>query len=331
MKTLFSLSEVKEQIKKGKKLLLAGDESLLTQLPPGHWIAGTIPYFMTENGGLTTKNQLFVTELPAFIGDFNIKKYSESSVADVYNDAPENGFSVIIIPASSPTHFSFALNAPQYDNFATNQLIGWIAGVHVDEIGNKKPKVFNGEQNESIENGAIVMHVELPPNKYAELNIINIFTQGNGDIITFPEDSFSAKEAVINGQTKNFAAYLTGKEIDTRLPLVADYCGAMINTSFQGVDTKESQVSFYAPVFKGIQYKIAAPVGDYISAFTRQLPKDESTQIFFSCNCILNYLYSELEGKKTGEVVGPITFGEIAYQLLNQTLAYLSIKDNQQS
>jgi hypothetical protein len=34
-----------------------------------------------------------------------------------------------------------------------------------------------------------------------------------------------------------------------------------------------------------------------------------------------------LEGKKTGGVTGPITFGEIAYQLLNQTLAYISVKD----
>lgn len=328
MNMMFNLSEVIEKIEEGKKLLLAGDESLLTQLPSGHWIAGTIPYFMTENGGQVTKEQLFANELPSFITNFKIKKYTQSSVADVYKDAPENGFSVIIIPSSSPTHFSFALNAPQYEGFATKQLIGWIAGVHLNEIGKKTPKVFNGEQNEPIEDGAIVMHIELPPDKYGEINIVNIFKQGDGNTITFPEDSFSATEAVINGQTTNLAEYLTANKIDTRLPLVADYCGAMINTSFQKVDTEQKQVTFYAPVFRGIQYKVAAPVGDYITSFLQQLPKDESTQIFFSCNCILNYVYSELEGKKTGGVVGPITFGEIAYQLLNQTLAYISIKDN---
>lgn len=47
----------------------------------------------------------------------------------------------------------------------------------------------------------------------------------------------------------------------------------------------------------------------------------------FSCNCILNFLYSELEGKRTGELIGPVTFGEVAYQLLNQTLVYLQIED----
>jgi hypothetical protein len=49
--------------------------------------------------------------------------------------------------------------------------------------------------------------------------------------------------------------------------------------------------------------------------------------IIASCNCILNYLYSELEGKKTGKVTGPITFGEIAYVLVNQTMVYLSVED----
>ena len=43
----------------------------------------------------------------------------------------------------------------------------------------------------------------------------------------------------------------------------------------------------------------------------------------FSCNCILNYLYGGLEGKHTGSVYGPITFGEIAHLLLNQTLVQL--------
>ena len=45
----------------------------------------------------------------------------------------------------------------------------------------------------------------------------------------------------------------------------------------------------------------------------------------FSCNCILNYLYGELEGKKTPPYTGPVTFGEVAYQLLNQTLVYCEI------
>jgi hypothetical protein len=109
------------------------------------------------------------------------------------------------------------------------------------------------------------------------------------------------------------------------LPLVADYCGSMVNVSFQAVDEKAKTVALYAPVFKGVEYRIAEPVSDYVREFSARIPEG-SLQPVFSCNCILNYLYSELEGKKTGSITGPITFGEIAYQLLNQTLIYLEIR-----
>jgi hypothetical protein len=76
-----------------------------------------------------------------------------------------------------------------------------------------------------------------------------------------------------------------------------------------------------------VRYKHAKEVADYASAFTEQLQKIGLAEksVVFSCNCILNYLYSGLEGKNTAPFVGPITFGEIAYQLLNQTLVYLQV------
>jgi hypothetical protein len=52
------------------------------------------------------------------------------------------------------------------------------------------------------------------------------------------------------------------------------------------------------------------------------------TQYVLSCNCILNFLCGELEGKDLGAFYGPITLGEIAYQLLTQTLVYLQIVEN---
>ena len=82
---------------------------------------------------------------------------------------------------------------------------------------------------------------------------------------------------------------------------------------------------FFAPRHHGA-LRHAAPVADYVSAFLSRLPTELGGSLAFSCNCVLNYLHSGLEGRKTGDVVGPITFGEIAYQLLNQTLVYLEIK-----
>ena len=314
-------------INAGKKLILAGDESVLEDLPSGQWIAGTTPYFMGEQFGVFSKSQIFVTELPDFILNTEIKIYNETDIHNVYSDAPRHGFSIIIIPAASQTHFTFALNAPGFPGFATKPLIGWIAGSELNK--QLSPKIYTGTQAKGIENGAVVYHIELPSNKMAEIDILNIFEQGEGDTITFPEDGFSATEVQINGQPQNFAEYLQKNNIDARLLLITDLYGAKINISFKQMDFKNKIVHFYAPVFAGYRYKIAKPVDDYFGSFENQVPKNIKSNIFFSCNCILNFLYANLEGRKFANFTGPITFGEIAYQLLNQTLVYLTIEDIQ--
>ena len=324
---MYDVREVQAKIAEGRRLMVAGDEKMLRELRPGHWIGGTIPYFMTERGGALLKDSIYAAELPDLMNGATIKTYDKDSIADLYVDGPENGFSVVIFPAFSPTHFSFALNAPASEGFATRPLIGWVSGVDLAELGAATPKVFSGEESRTIDDGATVMHVPLPPDKYAEVNVVNIFRQGSGDAIVFFEDGFKATDVLVNDSKKNFVEYLAEKSVDTRLPLVADYAGAMINVSFEVVDAGKRTVSFYAPVFKGVEYKLAMPVGDYIRAFNQNLPAASGRRILFSCNCVLNYLYSGLEGKRTGEITGPMTFGEIAYQLLNQTMVYVAIGD----
>lgn len=323
---LFNKSDVIAMIAAGKKLLLAGDESVLSDLPAGNWIAGTIPYFMGEKGGIFTQSDIFVTELPDFVLATHVKVYDETNIQNVYADAPRHGFSVILIPASSPTHFTFALNAPGFPGFATKPLIGWIAGGALNSEATT-PKVFDGTRQQALENGAVVLHVELPANKLAEIDIVNIFEQSDGDTITFPEDGFSAGDVLINGQPKNFAEYLRENKIDTRLLLITDLYGAKINISFKSMDFDQKVVHFYAPVFKGYRYKIARPVDDYFGSFVNRVPQNAGERVFFACNCILNFLYAGLEGRKFANFTGPITFGEIAYQLLNQTLVYMTIED----
>ncbi|MFX0090505.1 MAG: DUF6976 family protein [Candidatus Hodarchaeota archaeon] len=324
---LFTIDEIKTKITQGKNLLLAGEENVLEQLPTGNWIGGTIPYFMTDKGGLANQDMVYATELPDYIEGISIKVYDEKSISSVFLEAPENGFSLILIPSSCPTHFSFALNAPKYEGFGTRPLIGWITGIHLDDLGKKQAKIFNGKTGDVLDDSAIVMHVSLPKNMYTDIGIINIFSQGDGDTIVFPEDSFSATDAYINGEKRNFAEYIKENDLDSRFPLVANYYGVMINISIQSVDEENKKVVFYAPVFKGIEYKHAAEIKDYVKEFLLQMPQESVDKIVFSCNCILNYLYSELEGKKTGGILGPMTFGEIAYQLLNQTLAYITIDE----
>jgi hypothetical protein len=115
------------------------------------------------------------------------------------------------------------------------------------------------------------------------------------------------------------------------LPLVAHELGeggVRINVSFQSTDAARGEVRLFAPVFAGVRYRHARPVRDYVDAFVSALPTGIGHRIVFGCNCVLNYVHSALEGRRTGDIVGPITFGEIAYQLLNQTMVYLTVNDD---
>lgn len=320
----YKIDELSLEIKAGKKFLVAGEENQLAALPKGNWIGGTIPYFMSHSGGVIEREKVFATELPVFCKHSTIKFYDESSIDNVYTDIPENGFSIIIIPANSKTHLQFAVGAPEFNGFATKPLVGWISGTHLNDLGNSSAKVFSGFSQEKSDLKAIVMHVELEKEFGCEIGIVNIFLQGSGDVIEFPTKGFEIEDAIVNGTSVNFAEYVSSKKMDEKLPLVANYAGAMINVSFQSVDKVNGRVKFYAPVFPGIKYRQAEIISDYEGTFTKNIPSN-SEQILFSCNCILNFLYSELEGKKTGGIVGPITFGEVAYQLLNQTLVYLKV------
>lgn len=322
-----TVDEVGKLIAAGKTLLLAGEEDLLKKLPKGQWIGGTIPYFITpDDGGMTCKDKIFATDISDVSESIRVSVYGSDTLGKVYTDSGGTGFCFIIIPAMSPAHSSFALNGPNYADFGCQPLVGWISGVHLDNLGKITPKVFDGTTGNVYEQDAVVMHVTVPKNKAVDVGIVNIFEQGKGDTLTFAADGFSCTDVMVNGVKENFADYIAKNNLDTKLPLVADYYGALVNISFQSVEPG-GEVKFYAPVFSGIRYKHAKPISEYASLFEAQLHKNnlDGDKILFSCNCILNYLYSNLEGHKTDPFVGPITFGEVAYQLLNQTLVYLEV------
>ena len=320
---LLDLTETARRITTGQSLMLAGEEALLSALPCGNWIGGTIPYFMAGDGGCLCKDKIFVTEIP---GEFqaSTRLYAASELSGVYQDAEEGTVSFVILPANSPAHTEFALHAPRYPGFALHPLAGWIAGVDLDAPGTAAAKVFCGGP-QPFGDAAVVMRLKLPADRQAHINIINPFQPGNGDTICFPTTGFSATTAVINGQEQNFAEYLQWIKADTRLPLVANYCGAMINVSLKNLGLPDGRVEFFAPVVSGIEYRLARPVADYVSEFEARLKELSPDHVLFSCNCILNYLHSRLAGRRTGAFVGPVTFGEIAFQLLNQTLVYVEI------
>jgi len=312
-------------IRAGRTLMLSGDERLLRTLPNGRWIGGTIPYFMGQLGGETARDRVFVTEVATHGLQPAIRHYDLAALSRVCVDAPANGYTLIVIPAFTETHSSFARNAPNYEEMYMKPLAGWVAGIHLDDLGRAKPMVFDGTDGRAFDDGAMVMHVPLPESKYAHIDIINLFSQGDGDRIRFLDNGFSVENCLIEGRPYNFAEYALERKLDVRLPLVADYCGASINVAIKGIDAQSKRVDFYAPVFTDVEYRFANALPDYVQAFRAALPQRVGA-VSFACNCVLNYLYCELEGKRVEKMLGPMTFGEVAYQLLNQTLVYVVVE-----
>ncbi len=318
---------VTEKIQEGRVLLLAGDEAQLARLPPGKWIGGTAANFMTAEGGVTDLAGIFTTDVTEYASNVEVCSYSQNEIATIGSHYPANGFTVLIVPGLTDIHGKFARDVQDYPGVFNAPLVGWISGVQVDEIGRRQPKVFCGSNFGSTDS-AVAMHISLPDQLMASLDIINLFHQGSDEIIQFDSMGFETTgDCHIGEKTASLAAYIREKNIDTKLPLVANYHGAMINVSIQNVDDQSGKVNFYAPVFPGIKYRFADRVPDYTDSFNAVVNYASGIEsVAFSCNCILNYMYAELEGKRTGSLVGPITFGEIAYILLNQTLVYLSIE-----
>lgn len=326
MNKLISVQDAAALIRRDVPLCLAGPESALSQLPPGRWIAGTIPYFMVERGGVVVdEGQVFATDLSA-IGEVSVASYGADDLGGIMRDAPDNGFAFTVIPAGGQCHQRFAVDAASHEGAFLRPTVGWISGVHLSELGKITPKVFDGRTATAHEDRAVVAHVSLPASKLVTVDIVNLFEPDGVDVLRFDDTSFEVTRCRVNGEPMNFADYVRRRRLEHgKLPLVGDYAGAHINVSLQTVGPAGGKVAMYAPVFPDVDYQFARPVGDYASAFRSKLAAQDTSGAVMACNCILNFVFGELEGKAIGGVEGPVTFGEIAYQLLNQTLVMVRV------
>jgi hypothetical protein len=83
MNQLMSIEAASEMIRRGLPLSVAGPEAVLDRLPQGHWIGGTIPYFMVEEGGVVVQDErLFVTDLSG-LGQVRIGSYGPDELARI--------------------------------------------------------------------------------------------------------------------------------------------------------------------------------------------------------------------------------------------------------
>src|SRR5690606_16776857 len=171
---------VADMIAQGDYMIIAGDERVLSDLPSGNWIAGTIPYFMTDEGGQIDQDRVYVTRLQGLPSNNppRLTLYDAASISRIAQEAPQHGFTVLILPANSEVHLSYAQNAPDFPNMYFSPIIGWISGVHLSELADRKAKTgFGPAAGMLSDSKAAAMHIPLPEDTVANVQTVNLFTQ----------------------------------------------------------------------------------------------------------------------------------------------------------
>src|SRR2546422_367434 len=212
---LMSVADFQAELAKAPEKLfaVAGDERLLARLPRGNWLGGTIPYLMSdEGGGLTTRDSLMVQEL---LTDERavpkVKFYDKNTIARVTEDAPANGYTFVMMPAFSEVHLAYGKDAPHFKDLFAHPIVGWVTGIHLNDLGKETPKVFNGKTGEVFADQAIACHVSLPAGKTADVEIVNIFERSEGPDIRFETDGFGPVTGCsINGKIDGARVGLPG-------------------------------------------------------------------------------------------------------------------------
>jgi hypothetical protein len=324
--SLLSFEAAVELIRNGEFLTVAGSEDLLARLPRGNWIGGTTSYFTALEGGVKSTSELFVTCMPES-GHVKIAHYDVETLPNLMGDAPANGFTFAMVPHGSRTLQRFAAESRFWPEIFVKPVVGWVAGIDPFAGGHRVPKVIDGRTGAKFEDSMVAAHVQLPADQVAFVETINIFESDPQATIRFSQAGFEAVECTINGSPCRLADFLVRSgNAAGKLPLIGDFAGASINVSVQSIEAASGRVRFYAPVFPDVEYRLAKPVDNYQARFAERLEKYRDRSVAFSCNCILNYIHGALDGKQTGSLQGPVTFGELAYLLHNQTMVILHVE-----
>ncbi|MDR1866579.1 MAG: hypothetical protein LBR08_13550 [Bacteroidales bacterium] len=326
---LYSVPEVTEMIGRGDVLLLAGDVDLLAQLPAGKWIGGSTTRFILHADELVeSHDKIFVHNLSEIAGEIKISVYDPSTISNIFDDAYDNGFSVLIMAWGSDTLKEYSINVSSYHNFACKVICGWITKNFFDNENPDISKAVCGKDGSLHSNSGVVMHVALPADKYAEVHTFSPFKQGKGDVFMFEENGLQVENACINGIKQNFRQYLESQKIDRSVECIVagDFAGTIMNVYLLR-DQKSDRgkyVSFSAPVYGGVEYRFAEIDLSY------EEPTSFEGDIVFSLTCITNYTQPEVFKKYLRNMHGPFTYGEIAYHLMNHATIYVTVGNVQE-
>ncbi len=313
-------------------MLLAGCEADLATIPAGCWIGGTVGHFVTPQGSVAAQGTIFFTDFTALTSGATWRSFGAADIHELAQHYPANGFALLILPGFSRLLSTVAGHIMEFDGLYNVPLMGWVSAVALNEppatLSGETPKVFAGGPQAFAERAA-VLYVSLPVQYFAQLHIANLFTPGQGpDIRFFRSGQYHAYDCMIGGTSENLARYIQNHAIDKRLPLVADQDGALINMAILAHDTNAGCVTFLTPVSASLTYRFAEEILDYSEEFARAAADVELPHAAHACVCVLHYYFASQTGTANSHqpsITLPMTFGQIAYTILNQTLTCLTI------
>ncbi len=333
-------------IGEGRVLLLAGTEDDLCHLPAGCWIGGTAGYFATPQGCVAAAGQIFYVDFTGIALGASWRSFDAGDIHELAQHYPSNGFAILLLPGFSKLLGDAAVRIMEFDGLYNLPLMGWVSAValegqpHILPQG-VRPKTFAGSGEAAAERAA-VLYISLPEQYFAQLHIANLFAPGTGPEIRFPAPAqFSDGDCLIGGVRGNLVRYMVEQGIDLRLPLVADHEGALLNVAI--LRPRDGGAVFLTPVSPALTYRFAEEVLDYAAEFTRTVAEIELDQAVHACICALHYHYAGLTygvdqhaAQRNAlpmpgpDIIAPVTFGQIAYTVLNQTLTCLTIGRNEE-
>jgi len=310
-----TIEKVKELLLQPHPLMIAGTKKTLEQLPAGNWIGGTIPFLVDQSGKRLPEDQLEITRIAGSVSKAIIKVYDLDNIHQIRHEGFKNGFSMMIVPAESRIHHSFAMNSSVYPAADKNILLGWVAGYQEDQ--ENQAYVIFGPKKKFLTDQAVSIHYKLREGFIPKVEKQNCFVPSDGPDLKFPQSGFSTDKIEVQGKSMKIKDFLKQYDIDYRFPLIR-------------LEERESNVSlkklegdrlhFYAPIFKNQRYRW--------SRLASEKKEPTITDPVFSCNCILNHIENSVT-LCDHRIPGPVTFGEISENLLNQTSLLFHIKKDQ--
>jgi hypothetical protein len=327
---LFSVEEVTAMINNGDVLLLAGSDKLLSALPTGKWIGGVSCRFVENGVGFVSSRQkIFVHNISHIVEHVDFKTYDTSTISNVFDDAHENGFSVIIMPFASDTLNEYAQNCMEFPNFANRAVCGWVssAPMYSDFEKDDVSLAFCGHTGVAHNKKGVAMHIRLHNHRYTELHTFSPMVPGKGDVITFGETKSQVEYVLVNGIKQNFRQYLINKGITRSVlkdtVLVGDYAGIVLNLTL--MEETENDLGKYVSLAATPHTNVPYRFGTVNTKQSYDNRIDTNTEVVFSLSCVKNFGNNDLFKKHLVHTNGPLVYGEIAYFHLNFTTIYVTI------